>query len=673
MPFLRSPLTYGIVLTCFLACNSPKDAPKTSKEIAIDSTLKQVQPVAYSNPDSVFGICTNLLFQSQQINYSEGQAKALLTMSSIKSLQGNYDTAIALNKQAYEKTDTLRNPRFAAEILNETGICYDYTSDYKKALDYYNRALLLFTTAKDTNGYVRVKNNIGLIYQNTGQQVEARNYFEEAVSLSRQKKYYDQESMALSNLASVENELGKYNLALEHFKEVLQRDISTGNQTYIASSYTNVGEAYKMLQQFDSAAWYYQRSIQIKEALNEESALGNSYKQYADLLLQMKNYTQAALYLDKAFALARNTGTTEYLQECYEIQSKLAVVNKNYQLAFTALENAHRIKDSIAGSKFKTEIITKEKDFQLFSQNVELQQQKEKTHKAKSESIIFIIATILFSALAVVLLLLFRRQKHQNKLLQQQQQQLENYNVEINKQRAITEEALDQKNKFLSFMAHEIRNPLGGIISLTDLLLDSSPTDEQKEYLEYQKKASSHLLSLLNEVLDYQKIVSGNVQINKVKFDLHDVLQQVYQLYSAAIKEKNLLYHLQYDKTIPAMLLGDPIRLNQVISNLLNNAIKFTPRNGMIRILVALKEKTVTSALIHFSIMDTGIGIAKEDQQKIFDLYQQAKTNTGKHGTGLGLTIVKNVLELMQSKVKLKSDSDQGTVISFDIMFDIPQ
>ncbi len=660
-----------ILVLFFFACQPKVNNTKSTEQLKVDSKLKNLKIRSYSQPDSVLSACQKLLAQSKDIQYIDGQASCLAILSSIQSLNGNYDSSIVLAKQALEIVDSTKNPKQVAELMNEMGICYDYKSDYKKALDNYNKALFFFDAAKDSNGLVRVKNNIGLIYQNAKDFKRAKIYFEECLTMSKEKKYPDQEMMALSNLAAVENEIGESYLALGHFKQVLENDVATGNETYISYSYNNIAEAYKQLRQFDSAEHYYKHSIALKEKLNAQVALLNSYKAYADMLIEQNKLLDAAIYLDKAFIIAKKAGTKDYLQACYQLQAKLAEKNKDYKKALEATTLSSSLKDSIANAKFKTELVAKEKDFELNLKNIEIQKEKKEVVRVKSQRIIFLVGLGLFAFLSASLLVLFRKQKKLNRLQLIQQQKLEVYNKQLTEQKLKIEEGLETKNKFLSFMAHEIRNPLSGIMGLTDLLIDSNPTEVQNEYLDYLRKSSSNLLQLLNEVLDYQKLVSGKMELNKVKFSLKDVVLQTHFLYSASIKEKNLLFQLNYDEKIPVVLSGDPIRLTQIIGNLINNAIKFTPRNGIVTVNILLKEAGTNAVKIYFAISDTGTGIDKEDQEKIFDLYQQAKPNVGKNGTGLGLNIVKNLLDLMNSKIHLKSEEDKGSTFSFVIIFEV--
>jgi hypothetical protein len=652
------------------ACNHVT-TPADNERTTIDSAIKQLKASSFSNPDSAAQQANQLLEKAEDIAYTEGKARCLLLLSSIESLKGNYDTSIKLGNMALQFVDTVNQLQLTAEIYNEAGICYDYKSDYKKALDYYNKAQHFFTLSKDTSGYLKVRNNIGLVYQNTEQLPTARKYFQECLAIADTQRFAEERIMALSNLASVEIELGEGAAALQHFKEVYESDVKSGNETYISYSYNNLAEAFKQLNRFDSAEWYYQKSIELKEKLNLQTALLNSYKEYADLLFLQNRNAAAIEYLNKAFSLAATTGAREYLQQCYDLQAKIAAANKDYLTAYVALDSAESLKNEISGAKFKSELVAREKDYQLSLQQMELTKQKQLNRKEKGETIAFITISIILAVLVLVLGVTTRKLHLRNRLLSIQRQKVELYNKQLSLQKKQIEEGLEVKNKFLSFMAHEIRNPLGGILGLTDLLLNSGANDTQKEYLVYQKTAATNLLNLLNEVLDYQKLVSGQTEIQNIDFSLMVTLQQLQQLYIANLQEKKIRYTLSYDAAIPATLKGDPVRLTQVINNLLNNAIKFTPENGYISVTTQLVEKTATLATVRFTIADNGIGIEEQYHNKIFDLYGQANTGKRLHGTGLGLTIVKNILQLMNSSIELTSTPGEGSVFSFSIQFNL--
>ena len=232
------------------------------------------------------------------------------------------------------------------------------------------------------------------------------------------------------------------------------------------------------------------------------------------------------------------------------------------------------------------------------------------------------------------------------------------------------EEAVLTKSRFLSVMSHEIRTPMNAVIGFTNLLLDN-PREDQLEYLKPLKYSADNLLVLINDILNLSKIEEGMVTFEHVDFNVRDLLQNIYYATQQFTADKDINYKITLDEHIPMHMLGDSVRLGQVISNLANNAIKFT-QQGVVDVKAVLVDETATTATIKFSVTDTGIGIPEDKQEYIFEIFTQASSETTREygGTGLGLAICKRLVEMMGSKIILKSTPGKGSVFSFTIAFE---
>jgi two-component system sensor histidine kinase/response regulator len=232
------------------------------------------------------------------------------------------------------------------------------------------------------------------------------------------------------------------------------------------------------------------------------------------------------------------------------------------------------------------------------------------------------------------------------------------------------EKASRFKSEFLSIMSHEIRTPMNAVIGTTNLLLDENPKPEQLEYLNTLKFSGENLLAIINDILDYNKIEAGKLELNNLPFNIISLTHKIRQSFYAKAAEKGLEIELLIDNTIPEYLTGDQVRLSQVLINLLSNAIKFT-HSGKVTLRLENVKTTAKKAAIKFTIADTGIGIGPENLKLIFDPFMQesqtADTNYG--GTGLGLAITKRLIELHQSKISVKSEVGAGTAFTFAIAF----
>ena len=228
------------------------------------------------------------------------------------------------------------------------------------------------------------------------------------------------------------------------------------------------------------------------------------------------------------------------------------------------------------------------------------------------------------------------------------------------------------KNIFVANMSHEIRTPLNGILGFLRLLSITKLDDEQKDYVEEIKNSSVNLLTTINDILDFSKSEANKIVLEKISFNIKEFIKNLSLYTRTNSNSKNIEIITEYDENIPEYIIGDSVRLRQVLMNLINNSIKFT-EDGYIKISVQLIEKTDNDVKIEFKVADTGIGIPKEKQTKVFEEFTQADESTTRKygGTGLGLAICNNIIKLMDSDLKLESEVGKGTSFYFTINFEI--
>ncbi|REE05899.1 response regulator [Marinoscillum furvescens] len=230
------------------------------------------------------------------------------------------------------------------------------------------------------------------------------------------------------------------------------------------------------------------------------------------------------------------------------------------------------------------------------------------------------------------------------------------------------EQALQTKSEFLSIMSHEIRTPMNAVIGLTHHLLDSHPRKDQKKTLDSLKFSSENLLRLINDILDYNKLESGKLVLEEGYFNLYTLGENLVAGFQAQAGERDTEVTFHYDENLPLMYFGDAGRLTQVLSNLLNNAVKFTEK-GSVKLKIEQQERSPDSIAIYFCVEDTGIGISKIDRARVFDKFNQANSGITRRygGTGLGLSITKKILELQGVEINMWSELGQGSRFYFTL------
>lgn len=308
---------------------------------------------------------------------------------------------------------------------------------------------------------------------------------------------------------------------------------------------------------------------------------------------------------------------------------------------------------------------------QLIVSSIEKQEQAEYISQsltvqevlAKTLLKILLLGTITFIVLVILLAIIMRDISRNT-----------TYNAQLIEAKQYAENLLRLKEQFLANMSHEIRSPLSAIVGISRQLSKTELNDKQKEYVDVLSNSSNHLMAVINDILDYSKLATGKLRLESRVFSPRDVVNDVVKLFELKATEKGLYILSNIDQSLPEYVTGDDFRLRQVLINLLSNAIKFT-NQGSIIISVAVLRKTDESVKIQFTVADTGIGIPPEMQSQIFEEFTQADSGISRRfgGTGLGLTIVKKLVELQGGEISLTSEPNEGTIIRLVIPYSIKE
>lgn len=282
-----------------------------------------------------------------------------------------------------------------------------------------------------------------------------------------------------------------------------------------------------------------------------------------------------------------------------------------------------------------------------------------------------IMEIILFNVVAAVLGVLRDRDKMHEKWLKIRNVELRTTNEELRKAKEAADVANKAKSEFLANMGHEIRTPMNGIIAAADLILSDKPTSKTKHYLKTIHSSVYSLLGIINAILDFSKLESDKIDLEKLPFRLDEILDKTIEIFINKAIEKRIELLVDCDPETPKALIGDPLRLQQILKNLIDNAVKFTEKEGVILVGIKVLEKSSDEAILTFSVKDTGVGIPPEYLPRIFESFSQADASTTRkfEGTGLGLSICKKLVEMMDGKILAESKLGKGSIFTFTARF----
>lgn len=544
----------------------------------------------------------------------------------------DFDNAIEQLNSSLELSKSIDDKHFIALSSSILAKLYYVRHDYDKAITELNRAISIQREIGDEKGLAYSYVNFAKIFMAQRNKTRADRYL---------------------NLAE--------ELYLKLDNEEYLGIVALNRAITILKTQEEAGDALNLLQQAKD---------QLAESENKYE-ISRLYYYTARAHIYLGNYELAEESCNEVLAIAKAQNFGGMIMSTYRLLSKISEETGNYRASLAYLQKSYARNDSIiamnkevlaeqANAKYGVDALQSSLN-ELSLQNAE-QERNLKVNK---------LTTILSVALITILSLLTLSLYKNNNLRARANELLQKKNGELTKAKENAEKASLAKAQFLSTITHELRTPLYAVTGLTHLLLEESPTENQKEHLNSLKFSGEYLLSLINNILDLNKLEANKVEIMEASFDLRKRISDVLVALKNSADEKNTKIHFNYDDSIPEELKGDPLKISQILINLIGNSIKFT-EDGDIWINVAKNSREGNNILLDFEIKDNGEGISKEKQKAIFENFTQGSTQINRKfgGTGLGLSIVKNLLSLLGSEINLESDLGKGSTFTFQLKFE---
>ncbi|WP_264564504.1 response regulator [Flavobacterium sp. N3904] len=544
---------------------------------------------------------------------------------------GDFEKSLLISRMALRQSIAINDNVLIAENYNNVAANYNELIEFDKAIFYYNKALIYANLTQNDTIKQRINNNLGNMYCFEKKKYEKGIlYYKKALEYS--KKISDSAQIAFTNLniAWAFFDIGKFKEGEGNLKIINSYYAKNYNDNIVVVLNMLNGMYYNYKNEEKKAEFYFQEAIRLGKKLDEKSDLSYSYLEYSKFLLKCKDYKKAYENLD----LYNNLTEEIYAEEKLE---KANVEGINFEL-----DEYKRTIDKIEN----------EKDLQYQS-----------LKKSRIIVLLFIIAIF-------VLLLFLNSLIKNNRFRLKSNSDLMLANAELIIANKKAQESAILKTQFVSTISHELRTPLYGVVGITDLLLEEHKELASSPHLNSLKFSARYLLSLVNDILQINKIEENKIVLDNLTFNMLDELNMIKKALSFITQKNNNKIIVDVDSLIPESLIGDKLRFAQVLMNLVSNALKFT-KNGEVKLIATQLKQEGKVHSIEIKVQDNGIGIALDDQDKIFDKFVQVgRKEVDYQGTGLGLSIVKRLLELFGSDIVVESDLGIGTTFSFVINFE---
>ncbi len=631
----------------------------------------------------------------------EQQAIANELLGKIAKAHFDYTNAIRYYLDAQNHWRSIDNNLGIANTQFLVGEVYALEDEHKQALTYLNQAQSTFQVAGKRSKLAKVKKLLGDVYYKQNFIGKAKANYEEAMTLFVEQEQFQEGAGIASFLGNLSLEVGEYDGASTYFSQSLDLHGALEDLSGIATDYNYLTLTGLAQKDIEGASETNAIALDLRQQIQDSFGIAECYKNAGLIALAGNNTTKAAQLFQQSTNLLKQIKVRKGIPELYTDIEKGYFSMGNYKEAYQSqtaamtstkelskLEKARALYELTVRHSSELEVEEKENTIALL----------EKDQVASSRLKWFLFAVIgLIASILGMLFVNFQRKKKANELLQGknneirwQKEEIDRQNIQLEEkaasldllntklvdemaERESMEKSSFARDSFLAMMSHEMRTPINIIVGLTHLLLEDNPHDSQKEALRKLQFSANNLVVFINDVLDYSKIEAGKLVMQNRSFELSKVVEEVNNWSSTQAKEKGVSLNFTIDPKVPQQLIGDPARLNQIITDLISNSLNYT-EDGFINTTIDLHQLNGKDVTLLIKMEDNGKGIEKEKLEEMFknftrdpnaDLYDGASTS------GLELAITKRLVDLQNGKIEADSRLGEGSSFKLYLPFSI--
>jgi len=656
--------------------------------------------ISSNNIEEAKTIANEAYLKSEKIGYQAGLANASDQLGLVCQAKYDYTNAMKYFVDALKIRNKLDDKKGIATSKNYIGVVFFQQEDQENSEENLVNALEIRKEIKDWAGTAETHKNLGDLYLLKNLYGKTQEHYNHAMNIRRDLKDYKGAADIASHIGGINTDLGNYDGALTYYSMSKDLHMSIEDMKGLSTDFNNIALTHIEQEAYDEALDANESAISIRKEIKDQLGIAECYKNFGIIYSKTGDPSNAKKNLNASIEILNGMKTLPGKQNIYKDVSDTYFSIKDYQNAYQNQIAYVKEKESLFSfekSNALMELTTKyESEFEAEKQKAEITQLKQQDSYNKKFNY-FLFALMGLGVLFMLSLYksFVQKKKDNAKLrtmnseIKRQKEELavqhnlveeKNQNLDILNSKLVDEmaerESIEQssfaRDRFLATMAHEMRTPMNIITGLTHLLLEENPRPEQIEHLRTLQFSANNLVVFINDVLDYSKIEAGRITLDSRDFSIKNTFAEVMTRFKLPAEDKNIELNFTMDTKIPERVTGDPVRLNQILTNLINNSLQYTSQGG-IDINAKLHEMSKKDMTIVLTIADTGKGM---DQSQLDDMFQSFKRKAsdmfeGYGSTGLELAITKRLVDLQNGKIEGNSKVGSGTTFTLYLPFKI--
>ncbi len=655
----------------------PSLPPDTSRVIALNRLAFELRGVSPLERER-YG--EQALVLARTLDYPKGVAQALTNLGGALWEQGHYAQALGYQERAVALHSALQDKPNLALALNSLGLIYSDQGNYSLALEHFLHALKLREEIKDKRGQQITISNIGTVYQQQGDITAAQEYYFKALKIAEEINDKRGTSIALANIGGAYFQQGAYDNALDYDTRALRVSESVGSNSSTSYVLNKIGLVLAKMGKVREALTYQERAYKTALSAGNSKVLAHALHGMASAYQSLGRNSEALVYAQQALDTAKNIGLAAIIKDASELLASVHAAQGRYKEAFEAYQQFKQMSDSAQNLESRKRIANLETNYKLRQQEIENERlqaqftaQRAETQQQRVLTFAVLAGLILVVVLAIVLAQANNNKKRDNtelhrqqSLLEEQAQEIEITNTQLQEQNIALQELNREKNEFLGIAAHDLKNPLASIVLTAQLLhrKDAQITSEARlSRLVNIEQVAARMQEIIANLLDVNAIESGGITLTLSKQTLSDVAKSVTEEYRDVAAKKRIALHFNDAEASDACIQADGGRLREVLENLVSNAVKYSFFDANVYVTIEARIDAVRC-----TVTDEGPGISNDDKRKLFGKFARlsAQPTAGEHSTGLGLSIVKKLVEMMHGTIWCESELGKGAAFTVE-------